>query len=227
MKKIYVTNDMLKEAVDYLNDDITFFGFLSNTKAFLKELLTNPLNADVNEYLTRHGMDRKTLLNVLMERGIVEKDTKIDETNGKDCFSVSYKIPKRNFERKMRRVYSSLFEKNEIQESTIFEDAGGGPGCGTCMQGGGLNPDEGQYVQPFGKVQRRKMGGKTEINDSVKRRKIYVTEEQAKILQEMGTQDAGDYQYDVPFKFNGGNDPAYDHKNIMAKSFPRKKKGKE
>ena len=118
----------------------------------------------------------------------------------------------------MRRLYSSLFEKNEIKESKIFEDAGGGPGCGTCMQGGGGSPEDGQYVQSIG-LQRRK------INDSVKKRKIYVTEEQAQMLEEMGTLDAGNYQYDVPMNFNGGNDPAYDHQNMMAKSFPKKKIG--
>ena len=44
MKRIFVNKETLKEAVDYLNNEITFFGFLSHTKAFLKELLTNPIN---------------------------------------------------------------------------------------------------------------------------------------------------------------------------------------
>jgi hypothetical protein len=102
--------------------------------------------------------------------------------------------------------------------------------CGMAMQAGGSNPDAGQYVTPFGSVQRREIyntGKKKKINDSMRVRKIYVTEEQAKILQEMGTQDAGNYQYDVPLNFNGGNDPAYDHQNMMAKSFPKKKKKKQ
>lgn len=220
MKTIYVKEDTLNEAVAYLNNDITFYGFLSHTKKFLKSLLVNPLNSDTDDYLKNNGMDRKTLIGALMGKGIVEKDTKIENKNGSDQFSVSYKIPKRNFERKMRRLYSSLFEKNEIKESKFFEDAGGGPSCGTCMQGGGGSPEDGQYVQSLG-LQRRK------INDSVKKRKIYVTEEQAQMLEEMGTLDAGNYQYDVPMNFNGGNDPAYDHQNMMAKSFPGKKKRKK
>lgn len=207
-KKIYVKSDTLKEAVDYINDEITFFGFLSNVKGFLKELLTNPTTADVNDYLKRHGVERKSLLDELLKRDIVNKETKIEEINGKDKFHISFKIPKRNFERKMKRLYSFLFEKNEITESVIFED-GGATTCSGAMQGGGSNPDAGQFIQPIGKVQRRK---------------IYVTNEQYKMLKEMGTTDAGNYQYDVPFG-SDKNDPAFDHKNMIAKGVPHKKKG--
>lgn len=230
MKTVYVNSNTLQEAVDYLNDDITFFGFFSHTKAFLKELLINPVNANVDDYLKRHGIDRKTLLGALMGRGIIEKETKIVDKNNSDAFSVSYKLPKKNFERNMRRLYSTLFEKNEIKESTIFEDAGGGPGggpgCGTCMGGDG-NPDAGTYVTKMGPVQRRQISTVNKIdkiNDSVQRN-IYITSEQAQILKEMGTADAGDYEYTVPINFNGGNDPAYDHSNIFAKAMPNKRKG--
>lgn len=208
MKTIYVNQDTLKEAVDYLNNDITFFGFLSHVKNFLKQLLVNPTQVDVDDYLTQHGLDRKTLLNILIDRGVVEKETKILNVNGKDKFSVSYKIPKRNFERKIRRIYISLYEKNEIEGNVLSED--GATSCAGCMQGGGLNPDAGQYTKPFGKVQRRK---------------IYVTNEQYEMLKETGTQDAGDYQYDVPLNFNNGNDPTYNHANIIDSGIPKKKKG--
>lgn len=207
-KKIYVKSDTLKEAVDYINDEITFFGFLSNVKGFLKELLINPTRADVNDYLKRHGVERKVLLDELLKRDIVNKETKIEEINGKDKFHISFKIPKHNFERKMKRLYSFLFEKNEITESVIFED-GGATTCSGAMQGGGSNPDAGQFIQPIGKVQRRK---------------IYVTNEQYKMLKEMGTMDAGNYQYDVPFG-SDKNDPAFDHKNMIEKGVPHKKKG--
>lgn len=207
-KKIYVKSDTLKEAVDYINDEITFFGFLSNVKGFLKELLINPTTADVNDYLKRHGVERKVLLDELLKRDIVNKETKIEEINGKDKFHISFKIPKHNFERKMKRLYSFLFEKNEIAESVIFED-GGATTCSGAMQGGGSNPDAGQFIQPIGKVQRRK---------------IYVTNEQYKMLKEMGTVDAGNYQYDVPFG-SDKNDPAFDHKNMIEKGVPHKKKG--
>ena len=205
MKTIYVNNDILKEAVSYLNNEITFFGFLSHVKFFLKELLVNPLEANIDEYLKNNGLNRKELLNILINKGIIEKETKIIDKNGKDEFSIKYNIPKRNFERKMRRLYASLFEKNEIKESIISEEEGGmagGGGATNCSSSG-------QYATPvFGKVQRRK---------------IYITNEQLDMLKETTTQSVGDYQYDVPLMFNKGKDPSFNHKNIIANGVPRKK----
>lgn len=206
MKRIYVNHNVLNEAVAYLNNEITFFGFLSHTKAFLKNLLLSPLTADVDEYLRDNGLNREEFINTLLSKNIIEKETKIEDNNGSDKFMVSFKIPKRNFERKMRRLYSTLFEQHEIQESTIINETD----CAGAMQGGGLNPDAGTFVTPLTKVQRRR---------------IYVTNEQLDMIKEATATDVGDYQYDVPLKFNGGNDPAYNHKNMIAKGVPHKKIG--
>lgn len=211
MKRIYVNSDTLKEAVGYINDDITFFGFISHLKVFLKQILVNPINTNIDDYLYRHGVDKNRLLDELLNRGIIEKETDIDDKSGKDKFIVTYKVPKKNFERKVRRLFSHLFENDNFNTNNeLFNEDGGATSCGSAMQGGGLNPDSGQYTTPLGKVQRRK---------------IYVTKEQYEILKETSTQDTGDYQYDVPFNFNNGKDPSYDHKNMMEKSFPKKKKG--
>lgn len=206
MKRIYVNSETLKESVDYINDEVTFFGFISHLKSFLKKLLTNPIEIDFDNYLNRHGVNNNELLDELINRGIVEKETNIDDKSGKDKFVITYKVPKKNFERKVRRLFSHFFEN----DNKLVNEDGGATSCGSAMQGGGLNPDAGQYIKPFGNVQRRK---------------IYVTKEQYEMLKETMTQDVGDYQYDVPFKFNNGKDPAYNHKNMMAKSFPKKKKG--
>ena len=211
MRTIYVNKELFEEAMDYLNRDITFYEFLSYTKAFLKQLLTNPMGADIDSYLKENGLTRDSLVNALMDRNIIERETKIEDINGKDNFSISYKIPKKNFDRKMRRLFSQLFEKHEISESLISEEDGGGAtSCASTMQGGGSNPEAGQFLQPLGKVQRRK---------------IYLTQEQADILKETATQDAGNYQYDVPLNFNNGNDPAFNHQNMISDGIPKKKKG--
>ena len=206
MKTIYVNNETLREAVDYLNDEITFFGFLSHAKHFLKQLLLSPSSADIDDYLKRHGLDRKDLLNLFIERGVVEKETKIEDKNGKDNFILSYKIPKQNFERKLRRIYVMLFEKHEISESITLKETD----CGGAMQGGGSNPDAGQYTTPLGNVQRRK---------------IYLTQSQSDFLKETTTQDAGNYQYDVPMNLIDKKDPSLNHSNIIANGIPNKKKG--
>jgi hypothetical protein len=41
------------------------------------------------------------------------------------------------------------------------EGIGGATSCGSVMQGGGSNPDAGQYTVPFGNVQRKKFYGDT------------------------------------------------------------------
>ena len=68
MKTIYINKDILDEALDYLNRDITFYEFLSYTKAFLKQLLSNPMGADIDPFLKENGLTRKELLNSLLEK---------------------------------------------------------------------------------------------------------------------------------------------------------------
>ena len=59
------------------------------------------------------------------------------------------------------RQWQSRFDDSTIGESidkTIEEDAGAGAtNAAGVMQGGGTNPEAGQYTVPFGKVQRRKI----------------------------------------------------------------------
>lgn len=206
MKTIYVNKGILKEAVDYLNDELTFFGFFSHVKNFLKQLLISPISADIDDFLKKQGLTKEELLKIFIEKHVIEKDTKIVNQNEKDTFSITYKIPKRNFERKLRRIYTMLFEKYEINENLKINETD----CGGAMQGGGGNPDSGQYTAPLGKIQRRK---------------IYLTQEQSDFLKEATTQDVGNYQYDVPLSLNDKNDPSLNHKNMIANGIPNKKKG--
>jgi hypothetical protein len=104
MKTVYVNKEVFKEAMDYLNRDITFYDFLSHSKALLKQLLSDPINADIDSYLKDNGLTKQQLIATMIDKGIIEKETKITESkqlNESDKFTVSYKIPKRNFERKM------------------------------------------------------------------------------------------------------------------------------
>ena len=212
MKTIYVNKDLFKEAMEYLNRDITFYDFISYSKNFLKQLLSNPTTADIDPYLKEQGLNRKEFISLLMDKGIIERETKLINLNDSDKLSISYKIPKRNFDRKMRRLFAELFEKNEISESLIYEDGEGGGGatsCASAMQGEGSKPEAGQFVTKVGDVQRKN---------------IYVTPVQAGIIKEMGTCDAGNYQYDVPLNFNNGNDPAFNHNDLIGGGIPKKKK---
>lgn len=383
MKRVYIN-----EAVVGVKREIVFLEFLYHAKQFLKDLLTKPLTCDVSDFFKDLGFTKTSLIQTLLDRGIIEKDTKIDTIKeDKDVFTVSYKIPKRNFDRKMRRLYSTLFEKNEINESVLNENGGqllapngkpsnlpahlwqlvrsagfkqwfgdwehnpqqsskvvdengepmvmlhntktdfdtfdpkksiapngamwfanqkampmisgfSGTGRGNidmelflnirkpnyegldasyyakeegfdgviiqdsgamvCVvyepnqiksirnKGNFANNNMNIYENMISEEDAPALGGNGATGcdnlqgDSgsdgyyvsniektpVQRRKIHINERQLTTLLEMGTADAGNYQYDVPFEFNGGEDPAYDHKNIIRKSLPRKNKRK-
>lgn len=102
--------------------------------------------------------------------------------------------------------YDGAYRNRGGLNKRLNEDGEGGAcSCSSAMQGGGSNPDSGQYVQPVSK-------------DVIKRKTIYITEEQERYLNEEAELDTmfGDFGYDAPAF---GDDETLDHKNIMAKSW--------
>lgn len=155
---------------------MTEYRFYSSIKKFLHDLLIDPVNAKPSSILSFNGLTRYRLIHYLVNYGIVEKDEKIIDTdedgNLKNAtMKVRYKVPKKNFDRKLKRLYIRLFEKNvPTRENIVMED-------GEC--GGATGSDaSGQYSQPLFGVQKRN---------------IYNMEEAT------ATNTVGDYQYTVPF----------------------------
>jgi hypothetical protein len=201
MKTIIIDNEQ-QEILKFLNENITVFSFIHHVKDYLKNLLKNPVYAKPDSFLIANDLNGEKLKKHLEDSNIIIKNTKIETHDGKDKFCVSYTISSENIERKLRRLYSKLFENNII-ESTILSETD----CGGAMQGGGGNPEDGQYEKPlFGKPLRRKT--------------VYITKEQYNKLQEEAVMDTafGDFGYDAP-PFKKKKDPAYDHKNMIKKSF--------
>lgn len=210
MRKVIINNNQMSILQNFLNEgkkEMTYYAFNSHIKSYLKKLLTEPISAQPDDFLKSHDLNGEKLLSHLRDYKIVERDTKINNDGNKDKFVVKYKIPRQNFERKMRRLYSFLFESNIVDENLLNED-----GCAGAMGGdsGATTADaSGQYTQPlFGKPLRRK---------------IYVTEEQYEKLKNLKEEavmntPVGDFGYDAP-AFAEKGDPTLDHKNIMAKSF--------
>lgn len=184
--------------------EMTFFAFMSHIKEYLKKLLTDPVNAQPDEFLKMHNLNGEKLLTILKDKGIVVKSTKIDSNGEKDNFIISYKLPRQNFERKIKRLYSELFETNVI-DGTILNEEGEGA-CGGDVIGQGAtsadNCNSSAPITPFGPVLRRKIKEEVVMDTA-----------------------CGDFGYDAP-PFADKNDPAYDHSNMMKKSFKTKKKKK-
>lgn len=217
------------------HDEMTRYAFISHMEDYMKKLLTDPLHADTDEFLKGHDIDGPKALKILLKRtdpndensAIIMRSEKIKDNgtdeNGKrlkDSFTIKYKLPRKDYTKKMRNLYISLFESNIVEGCPINEDGEGG-GVMADMGGATNCSSSGQYTVPlFGKP--------------IKKKTAYFTEEQVnyikKVLKEndgaTSTSTVGDYQFDVPMggKPNkGSKDDFYkeanDHKNIMAKSW--------
>ena len=198
MKTIIINEEQVKT----LKEPMDIFSFINHTKDYIKRLLKDPINTQPDSFLVSHGLNGETLKKHLEDKNLIIKKTQIKNIDGKDKFHISYKLNASNGERPLRRLYSELFETNII-EGTILNETD----CGGCMQAGGTEPSDGTYEQPlFGKPQRRKT--------------IYITQEQYDMLKEEAVMDTaiGDFGYDAP-PFKKKKDPAYNHKNMMKKSF--------
>ena len=109
------------------NEEVTFYEFFTKTKNFIKDLLSDPINAKPDNMFKAHGISKSTLLNKLLDRGIVTKKEDIKEPNDADgkmksMHYIQYKVPKKNFEQKIKRLYQYFydnFKKNEINESIL------------------------------------------------------------------------------------------------------------
>ena len=180
-----------------MDEETTYGEFKSHTKAYLKQLITKPSTAKLDDFLSSRlkekGVSQGQFLRKLLDAGIIQRKEKVDDGlgdggSGKASFSIKYRVPAERFEHKLKKLHISLFEEN-IPEGEVVES--------TACAGDGA----GQFAQPIGPVVRRKT--------------VYMTEEQFSSL--MGTLDeatatsnAGDYQYDVPFPVDG-DDPTMKH----------------
>lgn len=258
----------------YFGDEMTRYGFKSHMERYMRQLLTNPKKAQVDDYLKMHGITNEKALEMLLKRAnpndensavLIRKEKIRMGEDGKDVFCVTYKIPRENYNRKMRNLYINCFESNIIEGCPITEDINyyeqvlsstpspfkngekvvsqckpGSTGdrwakyvndnhnayvphmfsneeqmvketeamdtdgkyakcggldkkvnecdCAGCMQGGGDNPDAGQYVKPLGKPVKRT---------------IYMREDQVRHLKKVmdegaDTGSVGDYTYTAP-----------------------------
>lgn len=211
--------------------EMTRYAFISHMEDFMKQLLKDPTKADTDDFLKSHGLDGPEALKLLLKKtdpndensSILIKKTSIKDNgvddDGKripDSFTVVYKIPRKDYNKKMRNLYISKYESNIINECPINEDGEGGAIGGDGATDGATNASaSGQFVQPlFGKP--------------IKRKTLYITEEQAEAILNSMNEDspcvmdtkAGDFGYDAP-ALTPKNDPSMDHKDIMKKSWPK------
>ncbi len=138
--------------------EMTEHKFHVNMRHFISELLQDPVNAKVPSIFGQRGYTRSSLLKYLLggKNPILIRSQRISDKdeNGEPktaTMMVKFKCPKKNFERKLEKLFIKMFEKNlpprkkkdfEMDEATA---CGGDGGDGA-----------GQISQPMFSIQRRK-----------------------------------------------------------------------
>ena len=132
---------ILKESqLDNLEKELcmTEYRFVSNIKHFLADLLDDPVNAEVPLALRMNKFDdRNILIKTLCDDGIIVRKQNIsdkDESGNPKTATmlVSYTIPKKDFDNKLRQLYSRLYEpytEPANDEDILDEDGGGATAC--------------------------------------------------------------------------------------------------
>lgn len=124
---IVISEETMREINDKYR--MTEEKFFNGVKKFLSCLLSDPVNADTSERFKAHDLDRNKLIGILKEKGILSKRQRINDKDENGDFKpatmrVKYMVAKKDFERKLKRLYIELFEKNK----SINEEEGGSVG---------------------------------------------------------------------------------------------------
>lgn len=119
------------------HNEMTRHAFISHMQDYMKKLIKDPFKADTDEFLKSHGIDGPKALKILTMRTdpndensaiIIRKtsikDNGVDEDGKrlKDSFTAKVKIPRKDYSKKMRNLYISLFERNIVDGCPINED---------------------------------------------------------------------------------------------------------
>lgn len=199
-------NDKLNESV-FIDDELTCYGFISHMKSYIKSLLDTPVLAKPDNYLQYFGIDGPKALEMLMDKNkpygpIIQRVEKIKTgEDNKDRFYVKYTLLNNdnNLYEKMKKIYNKYINNGKlIKEEGEGGMLGGATSCGDSS---------GAYETP--------------INKPIKRKTIYITNEQLDYIKEAVEMDTmhGDFGYDAPGLKIDKNDPSMNHENMIKKSF--------
>lgn len=134
-----------EEVANRLRDEykLTHYKFVNNVMSFVDSLLQDPVNTKPSDILCRNGFDRNSLLKHLVDDGIVTRESKVGETDSdkpESVLKVKFKVPKKDFVRKLNKLYSKLFECNcDINKMPINEDGEGGGAIAAGGDGGAMS----------------------------------------------------------------------------------------
>lgn len=118
-------------------EEMTRYAFISHMEDYMKKLLTDPQKAEPDDFLKSFGLDGPVCLDILLKRdgsgdpesAIITRKERIikgepDDNGkpGKDTFAIKYRIPRKDYTRKMRNAYIGLFEGYRCGDKLADED---------------------------------------------------------------------------------------------------------
>lgn len=173
-KTIIITESMAEEIAK--ETEMTEYNFNNNLRHFLRDLLADPINAKLPEGLAQRGYSKSRFIEILKNNKILHKQERISDTDEVGVpktatMMVKYRVPRADLDRKIRKLYIKIFEKN-VPEPKKIEEEGEGGGA-TCADASG------QFTAPCFGVQRRQVAP-------------HITDESTT------TATVGDYAYTVP-----------------------------
>lgn len=179
-RNIIISEKMVKLLEDA--NKMTEYRFTSNMRFFIRNLLVDPINAQVPPEFSQRGYTKSRLIQILINNGLLEKHNTLSDTdeNGqpkpvtmlvkystpdedKDQTrpkSPEYRVPESGFARKLKKLYIKMFERNvptpmkKKSEEKLMEDGEGG---GAMMGGATTADSSGQFMTALSGIQRRKM----------------------------------------------------------------------
>jgi len=161
------------------DEELTRHAFMSHMGAFIKQLLTTPKTARVDEFLLKHGISTQKAIEMLLTpvidlngdkescRSVLKRKESIKMgEDGKDQFIVAYKLPRKDYKKKMRHLFINTFEKCIINENAVYprvfkdenkmiDDVKAMDTDNTYLNRGGLNED--------GSISRRVLTWKSKL----------------------------------------------------------------
>lgn len=132
--KVFIVNERQAKILSE-GSCLTHYRFVNNVGKFLESLLQDPINSKPGYELESNGLDRRKLLGKLIDRGIVKRQSKLTEIDGKSVIKVKYTVPKEGFKEKLNRLYIDITGDNVgLESKPINEDgeSGGAISGGDC-----------------------------------------------------------------------------------------------
>jgi hypothetical protein len=179
-RTIVITEEMANMLREKL--EMSQYKFEHGVRSFLADLLDDPVNAQPNNMFKQYGLDRKSLINELIGCGVLKRKQKPTEMEKSGrlvgVMNTSFSVPKRDFDKKLEKLYHKLFGEGS-REKLLHEEGEGG-----VMGGATSAAQSGQFTTPLFGVNRRKTK--------------YFDNNEEDLDEATATTNVGDYEYDAP-----------------------------